>query len=408
MLLMPSFLATFLRQYFLLKLPVLQAQLLDHRTVVDPDQYMSVSKRLSRVKFLSTELGAWLFYLPNAVVVVAIEVYLLIFADFDKIALGQPTTLTLYNGAVSLIEVIVAAVVLLSYLPRAPRENFLIAEQFYVVTFMIVLDLVVNVIWTVVPSISDVNDIISILTVFGAAIVDLCFPLWLLLSQPKYKNEWTPRKSSSRFRGETRTFASMSRDYGQHSTSNDDSIQSITSPKGVHRENSSPLNTVNGSTKTMPNSTKTDPTTASAKAKQLKISQIMANSALNDAFCKYLAREFSLESLLFLEAVRNYRDRLRKSSVQPPSIDYVRDLSNRINQEFVLPNAVNEVNLPRKVVDKLMEDLRAVAAGSTSVRAVHIYDEAYEHIEQMLAVNHLRRFQASDLFKAVSYSASLA
>ncbi|KAH9277200.1 hypothetical protein BASA83_000062 [Batrachochytrium salamandrivorans] len=53
-----AFIPTYVRHYFLLQRPILQTKLLDYETMVDPDKYKALSRRLIRIKFLSSETFA--------------------------------------------------------------------------------------------------------------------------------------------------------------------------------------------------------------------------------------------------------------------------------------------------------------------------------------------------------------
>ncbi|EGF83946.1 expressed protein, partial [Batrachochytrium dendrobatidis JAM81] len=67
----------YLRHYYLLRLPVLQTQLFNYETMVDPEKYKKLSRSLVRTKFLSSEAGAWMFFAINFIPLMGIGIYYL-------------------------------------------------------------------------------------------------------------------------------------------------------------------------------------------------------------------------------------------------------------------------------------------------------------------------------------------
>ncbi|KAJ8331290.1 hypothetical protein O5D80_000224 [Batrachochytrium dendrobatidis] len=385
---MCCFMPTYLRHYFLLQLPILQTKLLDYETVVSPEKYRELSKALKRTRLLSNERAAWIFFAIIFSVTMCIGLWVLHKANFDSIALSLTNDVDTFISFMSLFHVIVASVFLLSYGPRSPKENFQIMNQFYTVTALTTASLLfsVSLVFNLNPTASYVCHTLGTVLPAAAVIVDLAIPLQFLITNKRYKLELT-RNSRSK--------SSLWLKQASNSTRSADSSQVDT----IERVSTYSYN--NDSPATSP--TAMIPHTAIKQRKNMSytIARIIADPTLHDAFCKYLAMEFSMESLLFIEAVKIYKEKVKES----PITETVMKLSIKIAAEFIIPNSVNEVNLPKKIVLKLNTELAAALEGEFDMKkASAVYDDAAEHIEQMLALNHLRKFQTTSLFKNATAS----
>ncbi|KAJ1343310.1 hypothetical protein BSLG_002336 [Batrachochytrium salamandrivorans] len=374
-----AFIPTYVRHYFLLQRPILQTKLLDYETMVDPDKYKALSRRLIRIKFLSSETFALGFYLINCGACLIPFIYYFTITDFSLMALNLTNPADSYLVNISLIQVSISLVFLLSYGPRSPRDNFQIMNQFYMITALTMLNCVTTVTGLVSES-TRINYIcftISSVFSFLAVMIDLAIPLQFLIKRNhRYKVDKTHSTStkSCTCKLSTSNPIRLFRLNSMEDSRKESSIYPVSS--GITLESNTPP--------------------IRLMSVQKSISKIMADPVLHAEFCKYLAREFALENLLFIESVKRYKECLRKS----PTNATMEPLADKIMSEFILPNSVNEVNLSKKTVVELNIHLNTTLLGLLDIeKALTIFDEAAEQIEHMLVSNHLRRFQASQAFQ---------
>ncbi|KAI8925022.1 hypothetical protein BC831DRAFT_415521 [Entophlyctis helioformis] len=387
MLVMPSFLAIFLRHYFLLRLPIVQAELLDHKTMVDPDKYKLIRAKLERVKFLSTEYAAWYFYLPNAVVTTGIVAFLYSRADIDRIAVGYPTPADQTRSWILLAQIVVAAGWFFIYMRTAPKDNFYIKEQFWALTIITIISLgqsaVLNLFKT--PIIAPIIGVISACLSVTTILIDIAVPTYLV-NRTRYKLTWTPRASTKNRDGSSVGGGSrpsvLARDVGA-SSSTSETASGVTGGDSQRSSVAAPAHM------------------APRKTVSLTIPKILADPTMREAFCRYLAREFSMESLLFIEAVKQFRESFSANAAPGARTpENVRAACAKMMAEFVTANSVNEVNLPKKCVDRIKASIESVVDGTIDPdKYGNIFDDGAEHIQAMLALNHLRKFQTSQIYK---------
>ena len=116
---------------------------------------------------------------------------------------------------------------------------------------------------------------------------------------------------------------------------------------------------------------------------------ILANEQLRGEFIELLAREFALESWMFIEAVATYR----REWTTDLSKDEVLKRCDEIKRVFLLPNSPNEVNVPIKIIKSCLDAIEALRNGNSLVSgSKHIFDNAANEIALMLAVNYVHRF----------------
>ncbi|KAH9268537.1 hypothetical protein BASA84_000142 [Batrachochytrium salamandrivorans] len=341
-----AFLPTYVRHYFLLRLPVLQTKLLDYDTMMDPDKYKALSRSLIRIKFLSSETFAISFYATNFFICLFLLIYYFTITDFDMMILGLSNPADTYLANISVVQISLSLVFLLSYGPWSPKDNFQIMTQFYIVTILALLNSV---------------------------------PLQFLLVNSSYKRHKTNSLHTETHKGHIMSSSSL--------------FSARMSPSKTLGHISSTADPFASNTLT------SSPKLASGhvvKSSHYPVSRIIADAALRAAFCKYLSREFSMESLVFIETVKRFKEQVRIS----PTTETVEIISDKIMTEFIYPNSVNEVNLPEKTVTRLKARLTLFIEGGLDIEStVLIFDEATEYIEKMLTLNHLTRFQASQMFR---------
>ncbi|KAK6099777.1 hypothetical protein MT418_001162 [Batrachochytrium dendrobatidis] len=372
----------YLRHYYLLRLPVLQTQLFNYETMVDPEKYKKLSRSLVRTKFLSSEAGAWMFFAINFIPLMGIGIYYLLNANFDEMAIGIPNPADLYMVKMCVSVIFISSLFVIWYGAGAPKENFHIMKQFYVVT---VSSLITATVLLIGVTSGDLHTnrlcfAIAFVMTFLTLSVDILMPLQYLVTNQRYNT--VVLSSSKKSKAHKRKY--MGIHAHKMAGSNGVILSSETNVNDYSSTGSDSSSKINSQT--------------SKKSGTYTIPKIIDSPPLRDAFCQYLAREFSLENLLFLETVRLYKEKVR----QVPTIANVKQISDKIMTEFIAPNSVNEVNLPKKDVNKLTAALHTALGNELNVElALTVFDDAARHIEEMLALNHLRKFQASPLFENI-------
>ncbi|KAJ1339436.1 hypothetical protein BSLG_005917 [Batrachochytrium salamandrivorans] len=107
--------------YFLLRLPILQQNLLSHKIMLDPIKYRELSKALVKTSFgqAKKEHGCSTWSMSFRVLVMTFLFFTI--SDKDMEILNMPTPISLYIG-IMLVEIVLSA------------DNFQIMIQFYFIT----------------------------------------------------------------------------------------------------------------------------------------------------------------------------------------------------------------------------------------------------------------------------------
>ena len=133
-------------------------------------------------------------------------------------------------------------------------------------------------------------------------------------------------------------------------------------------------------------------TTKSTKD-NIDLKHILADESLRKEFLQFLSKEFALESLAFIEAVVQYRKSFDTTTLD---MNQVTASANQIFRDFLNPSAVNEVNVPVKVVKEVRAAVKSLANGTLSVTdAEHMFDAPANEISVMLSTNYLVKFKKS-------------
>lgn len=126
-----------------------------------------------------------------------------------------------------------------------------------------------------------------------------------------------------------------------------------------------------------------------ARLKKLPLTRILSNTSGKEAFRRFTVLEFSVENLLFTEAVAKYR-------LSAPTKEDMKELFDT----YVSNTAPSQVNLPNKIVKKMQESLDT--AQGIQIRA--FFDEAYDHVMKLMQRDSYRRFQDTADFLAIASS----
>ncbi|EGF83944.1 hypothetical protein BATDEDRAFT_85520 [Batrachochytrium dendrobatidis JAM81] len=386
-----GYMPTYLRHYFLLCLPKIQTKLLDNDVMFDPEKYKALSAQLYRTRLLSSETGAWIFFLINFIPYFGALVYCMIITDFKKTALNIPTPTVLCTTYGSLIITLISTVFVLWYGPRSQKDNFFIMKQFYIVTVLTIGGAVFSIVTMFLkdPYIINICLTTASFLMFTTLVVDQTMPLhYLGIKRKDYMIR--PRTFSISTKKVAKSTKKLHREY---------SIKNNETP------NSGCLNGANDANSTDNHSSSTS--SNSTKRGVLNLDHILADAALRDAFCIYMAREFSMENVLFIETIKGYKSQITKN----PTKSNTRKLFEKIKSEFIASNSVNEINLPTKIAKKLFDDSDKIFKSGDDccsnfdvAAATNLFDDAVVHIELMLAQDHIRKFQVTSVYSDATAS----
>jgi hypothetical protein len=115
------------------------------------------------------------------------------------------------------------------------------------------------------------------------------------------------------------------------------------------------------------------------KLRHIPLSKFLTYGPGKEAFRDFLVLEFSVENLLFVEAVLHLRERQVISKEE----------ANRVFDEYVMNSAPNQVNLPGVLVQRL--DARMKDGGEAL--DVGLFDDTVEHVMKLMQRDAYRRFQ---------------
>ncbi|KAL5038726.1 hypothetical protein BDV3_001946 [Batrachochytrium dendrobatidis] len=379
MVVMCCFLPIFIRHYFLLRLPVLQKQLLSNQTMLDPVKYKQFSRELVLTKFFSGEKGTWMFFAINYIPCALITIILFFTTDVELIITRQPNHYSEYMTIMPVIQICISQIFLLWYAPRAPKDNFYIKIQFYIVTAISLANVIVTLALSIVRSPGMMRNFFLSTTIiqFLAVFIDLAVPLWFILTNKRYAvmvTKYRRYRSSKNSKGVT-----------------SGELDSKSVAQSLMRSTQVTSGEIISSTETG-----SKPEHSQVGNPTYNLHCILEKPSTYAAFCTFLSREFCMESLLFLEAVQKYKNEIKENF----NLALVKSLSDKIRVDFIEPGAINEVNLPKKITSKVDDTLKGITEGNIPLeKAKKMYDHAEEHIEEMLILNHLRKFQASALYR---------
>ncbi|KAJ3261378.1 hypothetical protein HK103_005986 [Boothiomyces macroporosus] len=122
------------------------------------------------------------------------------------------------------------------------------------------------------------------------------------------------------------------------------------------------------------------------------LNKILATPALLELFSDFLAREYCVETLIFIQAIEQYRKIARMGN-----IGLLKVQRNRIVEEFLMANAINEMNLPFKMKVDICKKVQEL---STSDKLhIDLFDTLDSHIKDSLIDNKIARFANSEAFQ---------
>ncbi|KAK6099820.1 hypothetical protein MT418_001200 [Batrachochytrium dendrobatidis] len=315
--------------------------------------------------------------------------------DTGVLPSSLPAPIIVYSLSLNILQTFGSGAFLLWYGLGYPDDHSHTIAQFYTRTILAFTSSFVTFagFMTNEKKMIDISIIISTLLLFWTVLVDLVVPLRLMIFSKHHRVVDIQHRSIESQQEHGVSGPTLLEDHiiRQH--------QDCLIESSHHRESSA--STLNPTMDLVANS-------------QLSIAHILNSMTLYDAFGLYLSREFSLENLLFLKTVELYKLRV---STNPAHVSLTL-LTQPIHNEFVCPNSINQVNLPKSIVSRIECKLRALkdeealeairktnAVNPMAIQmkseiielASSIFDEAAEHIEHML-IHHLRRFKSSEFF----------
>ena len=400
-----------LRHVLLGQLASTQEAMLDTKVITKPSMYNSLKVKAERLKNFTCEYGIWKIALPIIISTSTLLIALLYSCDIEDTYNGR---INLYNrghNGVYVIELLVSngkklsqtrlsklevtclvIVIIFVYYMKTSRDNFYIKPQYAV------LQIVTNSA-TVFKALSFFRPGDSARPVY-ILINRLCISIIILtfvapLSLVYFRK--TPFKLPRRTNTEARKWSIIKNRTALFERSTAGSIVTA----GLNSTNVSTMTSLQGQSTVNDlgasyNMVVPDPRRGSLfvtakRGTKLTIQMILDSEKLKMAFAAFLRRELAVESLLFIEAVKRYRD----SFSQPKTMYEIIEHSTSIYDEFMSPKSPNEVNLPKSTVRKVAAKLRMMSEIEADEEAQYLFDEPANEISNMLAVNYIVKFANS-------------
>ncbi|KAI8923722.1 hypothetical protein BC831DRAFT_23799 [Entophlyctis helioformis] len=354
-----TYLPLFVRHYSVLRTTRLQAELskqVGDTGFLDEQKAVSLRKQVSLSRQLSSERASWLVFATLAAVVIAITASIdstFSMANFDA------NVHTGYEVIVNILGVVILGVTTLflaSYIFSAPNDNYHMKSM--IIALIVIRDASMIVQFAANNAPSDVFVVVDYCEVFILPIlvyiVEIVLPLLVVVRNKRIKVEVSvPSKERLAQRR-----------------------MSIVPPPS-QRLSSSSAGAGGGN----------------GEITAAHILQIILTTAdLNEAFEKFMAKEYCLENLLFLRTIEKYNRVVAIGSVQEAA-----QLRNYIANEFIATKSPNELNIPSMLRKECLEEIEQANKARDIGRTV-FYD-AEEHVRHIVIANSLARFQKTDVYK---------
>jgi hypothetical protein len=318
-----SLLPVFVRHYYLLE----KAN----------DLQLGLKSRL----FLSTVKGAWMIYLVNG----TIPVMVLITASIIKNG-SMEDTLEVINDVASvlmLVQCLIATMFLCWYIFRAPNDRFCLKTQFItLVGFAITYSGVALMAQLFRVGEIEKNLLAVVLPMF-VILMDYAWPVFVSMKVQKKNKKRNSIKS----------------------------IKSVKEPKKETSVDSLCRKAIQRSTKSNEN--------IELGSFEDELETILASEKLSQSFSRFLAQEYCLEYLMFLQDIETYR-----YTFYDLELNQIKQLKDQIVEEYLMPSAVNELDMPSRIQESYWLDQQIKP---------DLFLEAEMWVKQYLIDHHLSRFQ---------------
>ncbi|TPX56240.1 hypothetical protein SpCBS45565_g08444 [Spizellomyces sp. 'palustris'] len=119
----------------------------------------------------------------------------------------------------------------------------------------------------------------------------------------------------------------------------------------------------------------------------------LAHPTTLSALTTFAAHEFCTENLLFLANTMDYRHRYSRFT-GPDRLTYAQN----ILYDFVRAGSTNEVNLPSGIRREIEKKLKEAPTKGDEWNGEKVFDDAVEHVKQMLATDILPRYKRSRFY----------
>ncbi|KAJ3348228.1 hypothetical protein HDU91_006605 [Kappamyces sp. JEL0680] len=343
-----SLLPVLIRHYFLLQAAMIQTRMMEGDVAIE-------RSLLQRTKRWTSEKSAWLVYFAWSFVPVVslVVVFALTSQNLDTISF-----FVAFNAQLFVIALVTISFAFW-YLARSPADNFGIKYQFMSSVGLVFLS---TIFIGIVLIVKDQSKFALVTTVIVPTAVMLTDLVWPLVVCYRITRDNANRQSIivlSSISSKTQSMSPV-----EHL---DDYVLS-----SVLEENKTPMRIPQRKTSTVIRDM-----VYSAPQEDSEIDKILADPTLTLLFAMFLAREYSLENLLFLQAVS-------KLFMIPPeqSVQYITSRSILIN-EFIVQGSANQVNLPGQLVTTIVTEDPTSREGMS---------QADRHIRSLLKANCLSRF----------------
>lgn len=333
-----TLLPCFIRHNYLLKIAQLQKDLITR----DRKDFSS-SETFKKYKYYSSERMTWInFALVAFMPVVTTLVFFSIGDPFSGRKFEQVCHLILF------IQVIITSIYCVYYLYGQEPDNYGIKLQ-YICSVCIIAGYAVFLGLSYALKMEIVATFASILAPIGVCLVDLVWPVYVCRKITK-DNLKTDFRSLKQFSNQTLTFDTKL-------THLESVLDTVNIPKRSHSSNYSRIEL------------------EKRESTDEFLDMIISSYALSEQFGNFLAKDYSVQNLLFVERVscwRSAEDDLVKA-----------DLLANIIENFLDKDAVNQICIPGSIA--VMRD----------IDPVDCILQADVHIRNLIHQNHLNRFYTS-------------
>ena len=348
------------RHFCLIKLPVIQKEFQDNRDTYTVEDKVKLNRKLRIVKFFSTELGSWVMMVPLALFNALIFTISMAYTDKDDYLLTLRTPLRVALFATLSTEFVLAILLFWWCAVKGGNDNFYVKQQFG----LMLLSSICAYFFGAMKSFTKNNVVSNAFTLVYHVFlmitiaVDVLIPLYFIYFKFRYKTRFA-------FNFNGYSAAPMMR----KSHANDSMIER------------------NKSTATFEKANNSGPSISRKNTNRTNLQTVLNDPKLKEAFCKYLVQEFSLESLLFIEAVERFKKQFDAQKEQSVVVEI-----EKIMNEFMKPSSINEVNLPRQISKTIQSEIDHMRETKNFDKGSEVFDVALHHISEMLTINHVRKF----------------
>jgi hypothetical protein len=139
-----------------------------------------------------------------------------------------------------------------------------------------------------------------------------------------------------------------------------------------------------------------------------QLEHILNHGKLSEALHDFLKQEFCVESLSFIQCIREYHQVVNKVDFgSTKDREQVQELRQDILKLYLLPSSEMEINIPDKMKRECVQsiqDLKQLNCKDENYQyvTIHLFDESEQHVRTMLVQDRIGKFQETPEYKAIA------